>query len=130
MIVDTNVLIRIMQDNESAVQKVGDLESQYVPLRISSISLFELHHSLERVDNPLERRRRIEAVLASKPTYSADSTVMKKAGRIDGRLTSEGRAIGMGDTIIAATALVHEEPVLTENVRHFERIDELEVESY
>lgn len=119
-----------MQDNESAVQKVGDLESQYVPLRISSVSLFELHHSLERVDNPLERRRRVEAVLASKPTYSADSTVMKKAGRIDGRLTSEGRAIGMGDTIIAATALVHEEPVLTENVRHFERIDELEVESY
>ncbi|MCH7659879.1 MAG: type II toxin-antitoxin system VapC family toxin [Euryarchaeota archaeon] len=130
MIVDTNVLIRIMQDNESAVQKVGDLESQYVPLRISSVSLFELHHSLERVDNPLERRRRVEAVLASKPTYSPDSTVMKKAGRIDGRLTSEGRAIGMGDTIIAATALVHEEPVLTENVRHFERIDELEVESY
>lgn len=130
MIVDTNVLIRLMQDNEAAVRKIDDLESQHVPLRISSVSLFELHHSIERVDNPLERRRRIEAVLESKPTYPANSTAMKKAGRIDGRLTSEGRAIGMGDTIIAATALVQEEPVLTENVKHFERIDDLEVESY
>jgi tRNA(fMet)-specific endonuclease VapC len=130
VIVDTNVLIRIMQDNEAAVQKVGDLESQHVPLRVSSVSLFELHHSIDRVDNPLERRRQIETVLESKPTHPANSTVMKKAGRIDGRLTSEGRAIGMGDTVIAATALVHEEPVLTENVRHFERIDDIEVESY
>lgn len=130
MIVDTNVLIRLMQDNEAAVRKIDDLESQHVPLRVSSVSLFELHHSIERVNNSLERRRRIEAVLESKPTYPADSTAMKKAGRIDGRLTSEGRAIGMGDTIIAATALVQEEPVLTENVKDFERIDDLEVESY
>lgn len=130
MIVDTNVLIRLMQDNEAAVRKIDDLESQHVPLRVSSVSLFELHHSIERVNNSLERRRRIEAVLESKPTYPADSTAMKKAGRIDGRLTSECRAIGMGDTIIAATALVQEEPVLTENVKDFERIDDLEVESY
>lgn len=69
-------------------------------------------------------------VLGSKPAYSADEAVMKKAGRIDGRLASEGRAIGMGDTVIAATALVHEEPVLTRNVDHFERIDSVEIESY
>nr|WP_230198729.1 hypothetical protein [Halopiger djelfimassiliensis] len=55
---------------------------------------------------------------------------MKKAGRIDGRLASAGRAIGTGETIIAATALVHEEPVLTRNVEHFRRIDGLDVESY
>jgi tRNA(fMet)-specific endonuclease VapC len=36
----------------------------------------------------------------------------------------------MGDTIIGATALVHEEIVLTQNTKHFERIDDLEVESY
>jgi len=55
--------------------------------------------------------------------------VMKKAGRIDGRLASEGRAIGMGDTIVGATALVQEDPVLTRNVDHFDRIDDLEIET-
>lgn len=130
MIVDTNVIIRVMQDDERATRKVGELEDDHVRLATSSVTLYELHHSIERVSNPDERRRRIDAVLGTKPTYPADATVMKKAGRIDGRLTSEGRGIGMGDTIIGATALVHEEPVLTENTEHFERVDGLELDSY
>lgn len=56
--------------------------------------------------------------------------MMKKAGRIDGRLTSEGTAIGIGDTLIAATGLVHEEPVFTKHVSHFERIDGLDIETF
>jgi tRNA(fMet)-specific endonuclease VapC len=130
VIVDTNVLIRIMQDDELATRKVADLEDRRVPLRLSSVSQFELYHSVERVADSAERRRNIEAVIDSKPVYPADDAVMKKAGRIDGRLTSDGRAIGMGDAVIGATALVHEEPVLTENVDHFERIDGLDIETY
>ena len=130
MIVDTDVLIDVMQDNDRATRKIRDFEDHHVPLRISSVSQFELYHRVERVDNPGRRRRRIENVLETKPTYPADSTVMKKAGRIDGQLTSDGKAIGIGDTIIGATALVHEESILTRNVDHFERIDGLDVESY
>lgn len=130
MIVDTDALVDLMQNDEAATRKIGDLEEERVRLAISSVSLFELHHSIERVNDPDGRRREIEMVLESRPTYPADGTVMNKAGRIDGRLTSEGRAIGMGDTIVGATALVHEERVLTRNVGHFERIDDLEIESY
>lgn len=130
MIVDTNVLIRVMQGDEAATRKIAALEEQQVQLSISSVTLFELHHSIERVSDPRDRRRAIDAVLESKSIYPADGAVMKMAGRIDGRLAAEGRAIGIGDTIIGATALAHGEPVLTENVDHFERIDDLEVESY
>lgn len=130
MIVDTDVLIDLMQSDERAVETVGTLESNRVPLNVSSVSLFELYHSVERVGNSTDRRRQIESVLDSKRAYPADDAVMKKAGRIDGRLAAEGRAIGMGDTVIAATGLVHEEPVLTRNVTHFERIDGVEIASY
>lgn len=130
MIVDTDVLIDVLQNNEQATQKIAALENQHVPLSISAVSLFELHHSIERVNNPTDRWRQIETVLESRPIYDATGAVMKKAGRIDGRLTSQGCAIGMGDTIIAATALIHERPILTRNVSHFERIEGLEIESY
>ncbi|SFR67463.1 type II toxin-antitoxin system VapC family toxin [Halogeometricum limi] len=130
MIVDTNVLIRLMQGNERAMQRVRELERNHVPLTLSSMTLFELYHSIERVSNPDQRRRQIEMVLDSRPVYPADDAVMKKAGRLDGRLTDDGRQIGIGDSIIAATALVHEESVLTENAEHFGRIEELDVESY
>ncbi|SEH11019.1 hypothetical protein SAMN04487967_0156 [Natronorubrum sediminis] len=119
-----------MQNRERAIQKLRHLESEHVPLRISAVSQFELFHSIERVDNPDNRRRKIEHVLETKPVYPADSAVMKKAGRIDGQLTADGRAIGIGDTIIGATALVHEESVLTRNDTHFKRIDGLTIESY
>lgn len=130
MIVDTGVLIYLMQGDDRTTRKVAALEEERTTLAISSMSLFELHHSVERVRDPDRRRRAIDAVLETRHTYPADDAVMKKAGRIDGRLTSDGRAIGMGDTIIGATALVREEPVLTRNVDHYGRIDDLEIETY
>lgn len=130
MIADTDVLIDVMQDNERAKRRINSIEPQHIPLRLSSVSLFELYHGVERVKNSARRRRRIKRVLELKPAYPADDAVMEKAGRIDGRLAANGRAIGMGDIIIAATAVVHEEPILTRNVDHFDRIDDVEIESY
>lgn len=119
-----------MQGNEQALTKVNILEQNDISLDISAVSQFELYHSLERVDNPKDRRKKIDSVLDSRQAYPADSAVMKKAGRIDGRLASDGAAIGIGDTIIASTALIHEEPVFTKNVSHFERIEGLDVETF
>ena len=130
MIVDTNIIIRILQGDTRAIEKVAELESRHVDLNVSAVTVFELYHSLERVNNPSERLAHVEDVLESKPIYSADDAVMKKAGRIDGRLSANVEEIGMSDTIIGATALIHEEPVLTENVSHFERIDGLSIETY
>lgn len=130
MIVDTDVLIDLMQDRDDARVKITELESNAVPLRISSISQFELYHSLERVADPATKRQAIDVVLDTKGVYEADSVVLKKAGRIDGRLTEDGEAIGIGDTIIVATGLVHEEPVLTRNTDHFTRIDGLDIATY
>ena len=130
MILDTTVIIRIMQGNPKVIRTVKRLERNQVRLTVSLITVYELYHSLERVSNPEERQQTIEAVLDSKPKYPADEVVMKKAGRIDGRLTANGREIGAVDTIIAATAVVHEESILTENVKHFERVDGVSVETY
>lgn len=129
MIVDTDVLIDVMQGDSKVTRKIAVLEEEGTPLAISTVSLFELFHGLERVQDTEQRRQRIEAVLDGKPTREATSPIMKKAGRIDGQRTANGQAIGMGDTIIAATGIVHEEPVLTRNVDHFERIEGLDVHS-
>lgn len=57
--------------------------------------------------------------------------IARKAGRIAGTLTATGRALNdPGDEIIGATGIVHDEPVLTANVEHFERIPDLTVEAY
>lgn len=55
---------------------------------------------------------------------------MAKAGRISGELITDGMEIDREDCVIAATALIEEEPVATRNVSHFERIDGFDVRSY
>ena len=130
MIADTNIIIRILQGDTRAIEHVATVEEEYGELHLSTVTEFELYHSIERVNNSEERLSRIKAVLETKQTYSANSAVMRKAGRIDGRLTADGNTISVNDTIIAATALVHEEAVLTENTDHFERVDGLTIKSY
>ena len=50
-------------------------------------------------------------------------------GRLRGKLRSEGRMIPDFDLMIAATALEHDLTLLSNNRRHFERIQGLRIES-
>ena len=54
----------------------------------------------------------------------------KRAGDLLAALESRGEGIGIEDVLIAATALVHGLVVVTRNVKHFDRIEELPVERW
>lgn len=47
---------------------------------------------------------------------------MRKAGKIDGQLSREGKKVGQADLVVGATAVLHDRPVLTRNVADFEGI--------
>lgn len=55
---------------------------------------------------------------------------MRKAGKVSGTLISRGEEIDREDCIVGASALLNDEPVVTRNTEHFERIDGLDVETY
>ena len=52
-------------------------------------------------------------------TIAVDVPIARRAGRLLGALRSKGVTIGIGDAIIAATALQVELPLLTNNVEHY-----------
>ena len=129
MLLDTSFLIDLMNGDEDAVEKARELETELVQQRISSMTLFELYYGIARATESESERQNVEEVLASKPIHPADTAVMRKAGRLAGELQNEGTPVGDGDVIIAATAEVVDEAVLTRNVEDFERLD-VEIESY
>ncbi|WP_223174426.1 type II toxin-antitoxin system VapC family toxin [Halorubrum xinjiangense] len=129
VLLDTSFLIDLMNGDEDAVEKARELETELVQQRISSMTLFELYYGISRATESESERQKVEDVLASKPIHPADTAVMRKAGRLAGELQNEGTPVGDGDVIIAATAEVVDEPVLTRNVEGFERLD-VEIESY
>lgn len=55
---------------------------------------------------------------------------MSIAGRLHGELAAAGDRIEQNDYIIGATALTEDEPVVTRNASHFERIDGVSVRTY
>jgi len=129
MILDTTFLHDVMHGDEEAVKKARKVEEAGT-VRLSAMSVYELFYGVGYTDKSRTERHKVESVIGSKQVLPADAEVMSKAGKIDGRLSRNGEKVGQGDVVIGATALLHDDRVLTRNVDEFERIPGLEVEAY
>lgn len=131
MILDTSFVEDVSRQEPDALGKADDLVRQAIPERLSAMTLYELYWGVGYVDTPQREKDAVDAVLDTKEVYEITPEIARKAGRIAGQLSGDGQPINdPGDEIIGATGVVHDEPVLTKNVAHFERIPGLEVETY
>ena len=71
-----------------------------------------------------------ERFLVPFPRLEVTTKVVRIGSRIRRDLRQRGEMIGDFDILIAATALDADRPLVTDNVRHFERIEGLIVEKY
>ena len=62
----------------------------------------------------------MEALLEDCEEVAVDASIARRAGRIKRRT-----GLKIADALIAATALEHNLPLLTRNLRHFERVANL-----
>jgi len=130
MIEDTSFIIDVLHDDPAALAYLDHVEKENRPEKVASVTVLELYEAVPQLDVPEERQQRILDVLDTRHAVAADETVMRKAGKISGELLSRGEEIDREDCIIAATAVLNDEPVVTRNSDHFERIDSLDVETY
>lgn len=131
MILDTTFVEDVARTEDAALERAEDLASEGVPERLSVMTVYELYWGVGYVETADAERDRIDAVIETKEIYDVTPEIARKAGRIAGSLSNDGRPLhDPGDEIIGATGVVHDEPVLTKNVDHFERIPGLEVETY
>jgi len=130
MIEDTSFIIDVLHDDPGALEYLDLVEKENRPEKVASVTVLELHEAVPQLDVPEERQQKILDVLDTRHVVPADDRVMRKAGKISGELVSQGEEIDREDCIIGATGLLTDEPVLTRNSDHFERIDGLVVETY
>lgn len=134
MIVDTSVILDVIDDVDAAVEKVQNLEAEGVPLVIPAMTMLELYIGVGKVANTRKEYRKVEAVLDSYPLVDMTPSISRRAGRLLGERMAEtaddeGPGIGKGDAAIAATALERDEPVLAAD-DHFKNIPGVIVETY
>ncbi|MGB6877173.1 MAG: PIN domain-containing protein [Candidatus Acidiferrales bacterium] len=110
---------------EFVMKLTGDQEAA-----LSAVGLTELVHGVYRAQTLEVRVRReafLEELLADLAVYPYTKEIAKLAGRIDGEQQNRGVIIPLGDLLIGATALSLGFSVVTQNLRHFERIPDLSV---
>lgn len=130
MILDTSFLIDIMNGKRSALSKVDEIESDGLEQVVPAMTLQELYIGVGASELPDDERRKIEMVIETRPIVPTSEEIARKAGKIDGELRNDGQPINVGDAAIGATGIVRDESVVTGDPDHFERIPDLNVETY
>lgn len=80
MLVDTSVILDIIDGVEAAVEKEQEREAANVVLVIPSMAVLEPHIGSGRIVDTPEQRQTVEAVLDSYPLVDMTPSVSRRAG--------------------------------------------------
>jgi len=126
-LIDTDWAIEYLSQRPGIVARLQELQQQE-GLALSMISLAELYEGVFYSHDPEGDERDLQDFLRGVTVVSIDEEVCKIFGRERGRLRAAGMLVGDFDLLIGATALRHNLTLLTNNRRHFERIEGLALE--
>lgn len=132
-LLDTSILVEIDRGNsERKIEKL-DSEGRHV---ISQVSVTEMFLGIEHkydsgTDEYQEMRDQLERLLSRFKIIQIDRSISVKAAKIIAELEEKGQPVDdLHDTYIAATAIKNELKLLTRNQKHFENINEVEIENW
>lgn len=130
MILDTSFLIDLMERDEGAAARKLELDGSSELCRASAATIFELWAGIFMSKKSEEEKRKVISALSGVGVVSISGKISEKAGELHGLLKKDGNEVGPIDAMIAATALMENETVLTRNTKHFARIKGIRMESY
>lgn len=132
LILDSSVAIAAerrqlpVEDMLTAIREVTGPQE----IALSVVSVAELEHGIWRARDAgqgIRRRQFLEDLINNIPVYPVTTELARRAGRIDTEQQVQGVRIAFQDLLIGVSALYLGYAVLTHNVRHFQRIPNLEV---
>ncbi len=128
-LLDTNICIALIRQKPQALLKrltshePGDVG-------ISSITLAELFHGVEKSARPEQNKSALEQFLLPLVLSDFDLNAALAYGKIRAELESNGQPIGSMDMLIAAHAMSLNAVIVTNNVQEFQRVKGLVVEDW
>lgn len=97
-------------------------------LAISAVSVFELEFGVAPEDDL--QRQRLDGLVASLTILNLDARAARTAAEVRRLLESVGLRIDPMEALIAGVALANDLPLITRNLRHFERVPGLRIITY
>ncbi|MDP4897169.1 MAG: type II toxin-antitoxin system VapC family toxin [Akkermansiaceae bacterium] len=129
-ILDTNVCIDVLRGRKKVVQRLAACRPE--DCYISVITEFELFQGADRApeDRREEENSKVSRFISSLQILPFDSSCAQAAAHINAKLLNQGTPISITDVFIAATAAIHQHPLVTNNTKDFRRIEALTLEDW
>lgn len=127
-VIDTDWIIDHFNGVEPITRQL--IEFQAAGLAVSIISLAELYEGVHYSRDPVRSRTLLMRFLAGVTVLPIDDDICDIFGRERGKLRQQKRAIGDFDLLIASTCLRHGLTLCSNNRRHFEMVEGLQIVSW
>lgn len=126
-LLDTNICIALLKNNPLAVSEFTvKTETSY----LSTIVIAELYKGVYCSRRVEENLKTLNEFISLIPILEFDLQDSLEFGKIQAELRKIGKPTGELDAIIAAVARSRQFILITNNIRHFENIPNLQVENW
>jgi tRNA(fMet)-specific endonuclease VapC len=128
-LLDTNIVSFAIKGNRQILEKIKDIKDQKKAIFISCITYFEIRRGFLAVDAP-KQRARFEDFCQRYPIILLDDlAILEKAAEVHANLRLRGLPIQTEDILIAATAMV-KDLIVVSNDTDLARVNGLSLENW
>ena len=123
---DTDFLVNILRNKreEADFIKINEADKD---LATTYMNLLELYYGAYKSQERENNLKAISLLLSRLNILNLSDESVKKSGEILVKLEKEGKTIDFRDLFIGTIALVNNYSLKTNNIRHFNRIEELRI---
>ena len=125
-LIDTDWIIDFLKGKRKVGEKLASLSDK--GLAISVISLAELYEGIYGSNNLEQHLTGLNDFLKGVAVLGINDEVAKIFGQQRAKLRKEGKLLDNFDLLIAATCLHYDLRLITNNIKHFDRIEGLTIE--
>ena len=126
---DSTFLVDYLRGNPALEDVLKKWEKTNERVAIPSPALAEVASGAE-LEKTGREQKLLDAICRRFIVLPLTEQSARQAGKIDAELTEAGELIGLVDAMIAAIAIEQGEVLVTRNLRHFKRIQDLRTEGY
>ncbi len=127
-LLDTDTIIYSLKGIDAVVRNLAN--HQRDPLKISVISLMELYYGAYKSQKTTANLAKVRRIENAFDILSVDFSIAETFGTIKSQLESQGTPLDDFDIAIAASALAHNLTLITNNEKHFRRVEGLKLDNW
>ena len=127
-LLDTDICIGVLRQRPGMVECMSRVSP--TDCAISMVTVYELFCGLAKAQDPIRERLKVERFISALIELPLDRASADAAAKVRADLESQGNVIGPYDLLIAGQALAGGLTLVTNNVREFQRVSGLNLQSW